>query len=341
MAVVQKIYYNPNEQQLPVPVVTGNDLCFDFSGNYGKTITFTVENTQPLASTIDLSTFFTTQYSFDNVTWNDAVPGNTYSIDQTTGYYLYVRGKNLKDPVPFWPTIQELHPINIAGYRSFSFGCNSDEIIKITPRGHLMALYDYENPQSTTITIKYAFTDLFGAKRGNVLDVNLKHLILDATTLSEGCYSEMFAHLYNVSQTRRGLGKIRNIEYFDLPNATLAPYCYYGMFNRTDITTAPELPGTILSPACYMQMFTECLKLTTSPELPARYSEDSCYQEMFRGCKSLSEVKCNLVSFSGEDSVTDMLLAVSSTGTFYKNENAEWPTGVIPSGWTIQNLPSE
>ena len=125
-------------------------------------------------------------------------------------------------------------------------------------------------------------------------------LLLPATTLTYGCYYDMF---YNTGFT----------EAPELPATELADYCYqwmfescgdltkapelpakemkegcYGaMFYNTGLTEAPALPATTLANWCYQNMFKDCAKLTKAPSLPAAEMKESCYQWMFANCINL------------------------------------------------------
>ncbi len=67
-------------------------------------------------------------------------------------------------------------------------------------------------------------------------------------------------------------------------------YCFYQLFERTSITTAPELPALSLKGYCYYCMFNYCLDLITAPELPATRLAESCYFGMFEYCKNLTTI---------------------------------------------------
>ena len=133
-----------------------------------------------------------------------------------------------------------------------------------------------------------------------------------------------------------------------LPATSVAQCCYYQMFmGCRSLTKAPELPATTLSRSCYADMFYDCTSLTKAPELPATTLAYSCYSNMFRNCSSLNEVHCQMPStISAEDIPTytfgdtfPWLRGVASTGTFYTNADANWPSGAsgIPTGWTRVN----
>ena len=131
-----------------------------------------------------------------------------------------------------------------------------------------------------------------------------ENLILPATTMVNGYYSEMF----------------------------------YGC---TSLTTAPELPATTLAVGCYSNMFNGCTSLATAPELPATILADSCYWYMFSGCTNLNYIKCLATDISASDCTTNWVSGVASSGTFTKSASmSSWTTGVdgIPTGWTVQDV---
>ena len=149
---------------------------------------------------------------------------------------------------------------------------------------------------------------------------------LPATTLAESCYSSMFDSCTSLRVAP------------SLPATTLSDYCYTEMFAHcSNLEVAPELPATTLVYYCYGGMFWECTSLTTAPELPASTLATSSYSSMFKGCTNLNYVKCLATNVSVYNCINEWLSGVSSTGTFVKAANAQWPTGVsgIPEGWTV------
>ena len=155
---------------------------------------------------------------------------------------------------------------------------------------------------------------------------------LPATTLANNCYENMFQNC--VSLTKAPV----------LPATTLASDCYYYMFSGcTSLTEAPALPATTLAQSCYNGMFKGCTSLTKAPDLPATTLASDCYNGMFNGCRRLNEVHCKIPSsyssFQISSYALNWLSNVSSTGTFYTNTDADWPSGEsgIPTGWTRVN----
>ena len=156
---------------------------------------------------------------------------------------------------------------------------------------------------------------------------------LPVTTLVDYCYSNMFKGCTSLVNAPR------------LPATTLAQNCYSDMFQGcTSLKKAPELPATALVTRCYQFMFNGCTSLTKAPDLPATALANYCYQSMFNGCTSLNEVRCEIPSTISAENVPTYtgsgtyawLKGVSSTGTFYTNTDANWPSGAsgIPTGWT-------
>ena len=159
---------------------------------------------------------------------------------------------------------------------------------------------------------------------------------LPATTLAEECYSYMF----------NGCSSLRLTP--DLPATTLVPGCYLYMFSNTNITAGPELPATTLAKECYAFMFNNCKSLITAPDLPATTLAPSCYWCMFKGCLVLTYIKC-LGYTSGENTgdndkptieyAGEWVDGVGPYGTFIKNPNMTWPTGIsgIPDTWKVED----
>ena len=129
---------------------------------------------------------------------------------------------------------------------------------------------------------------------------------------------------------------------------SVVEYAFRRLFmSCISLTKAPALPATTLADSCYDFMFDGCTSLTKSPELTATTLADNCYRGMFYGCGSLNEVRCKIPSsYSGAyiyrcttgttQPPYPWLSNVSSTGTFYTNADANWPSGSsgIPKNWT-------
>ncbi len=125
-----------------------------------------------------------------------------------------------------------------------------------------------------------------------------------------------------------------------LPVTTLTTCCYRAMFaNAKSLIKAPALPATTLADACYWFMF-ENTKITEAPELNAEILKKECYGGMFTGCTNLNYIKCMATSgVDSNNSTYNWVNSVASSGTFVKDVNTTWPTGVngIPSGWNTSS----
>ena len=150
--------------------------------------------------------------------------------------------------------------------------------------------------------------------------------VLSSTTLAEACYFGMFQGCTSLTTAP------------ELPATTLADNCYMWMFaGCTSLTTAPELPAITLDELCYYEMFYGCTSLTTAPVLSSTTLAEACYFGMFRGCTSLNYLKCLATDISATDCTTDWVYGVASAGTFIKDCDTNWSTGVngIPNGWNV------
>ena len=91
-------------------------------------------------------------------------------------------------------------------------------------QGNLYSLLSSENYESIFVLSSYGINTFFGLFRNNSGITSAENLILQATTLKQGCYRDMFAGCVN-------------------------------------LTTAPELPATKLADSCYYYMFAGCTNL--------------------------------------------------------------------------------
>lgn len=122
-----------------------------------------------------------------------------------------------------------------------------------------------------------------------------------------------------------------------LPATTLTPHCYRALFaNSPTVTVAPALPATTIAESCYRYMFQDC-SITTAPDLLAPILVTDCYDGMFHSCSGLTYIKCLATDISAASATTGWVQAVASSGTFVKDANTEWPTGVsgIPTRWVV------
>ena len=175
---------------------------------------------------------------------------------------------------------------------------------------------------------------------GNIMSLIYGDNFVGETTMS-GTYN--FCSLFKQSMCISAKNLI-------LPATTLTNDCYRAMFSLcTTLETAPQLPATTLAKECYWYMF-ECCAITTAPDLLAPTLATSCYAHMFVGCSNLNYIKCmatsgisnsNLANWVGEKNA-ETTLGVAGTGTFVKDNDADWSalsgTSGIPSGWEVINF---
>ena len=192
----------------------------------------------------------------------------------------------------------------------------------------LSLLYDVNFDSFTQLDTSYTnhFTHLF-YQDATLVDAN--NLVLP-TNVADYCYYEMFYNCTSLTTPPT------------LPATTMAVHCYDGMFYKCSmLTTAPALPATTLAQSCYYWMFGDCTSLTTAPELPATTLDVYCYGGMFSGCTSLNQVTTYANNISAGYCISNWLLNVAPTGTFYNNGTAVYgvdsPSG-IPQGWTEQSV---
>lgn len=280
----------------------GNYFYFQDVSGESNTIKLTKQG--PDAPTVTL------EYSRDGRNWNTWGSSSTtaLSLSLPANSKVYLRGIN-----SVFGNIDENNYFDCT--KSYKVGGDITTLLSIN--GNILNLSGRD----------FVFYGLFLNSESYNKLVSVSSLTLPSTTLSVGCYLNMF---YNC----RSL-----IDVPTLPAMNLADYCYSGMFNScSSLTTAPVLPATTLAPYCYGDMFYWCINLTTSPILPATTLVERCYTTMFQYCRSLNDVTSYANTINGL-SLNSWLDGVSSTGTFHKLGTYNYPSGKngIPSGWTVVN----
>ncbi len=243
-------------------------------------------------SQYDYSKTFLTFVPVEDSTFGFTKDGLSYSLDNGNTWTELAAGKTTPT-VPagskiMWKNNTELTPTSSAGIGTFSSDNNFDV------QGNIMSLNSDENN-----SLKYyAFYSLFK----NTKVRKAENLILPATTLTSGCYRDMFRGCTSLTSAPELPATTLNNSCYTcmfykcyslttapkLPAKKLYSDCYYQMFSCTALTTAPELPATELAKSCYNRMFSECTALTKAPELPATTLAEGCYGWMFSGCTSLT-----------------------------------------------------
>ena len=174
---------------------------------------------------------------------------------------------------------------------------------------------------------------------GNIMSMTAGDNFADVTTLP-GTWT--FCQFFKQS-------KCISAENLILPATTLTDDCYRAMFSLcTTLVTAPQLPATTLATECYWYMFEAC-GITTAPDLLAPALVSKCYGHMFVGCTYLNYIKClaksginttNLEKWVGKKDA-ETTLGVAATGTFVKDNDADWSntsgTSGIPTNWIVVN----
>ncbi len=199
-------------------------------------------------------------YSVDLVNWN-IWQGNAISAAKGSDnqYYLYLRGKGNSVITP-----------DVTDGLSSGFTLSN----YVDCYGNIETLLDYETVLNSNHPSMgaYCFSQLF--KSGKILSAPR----LEAVTLSEGCYANMFKSCTSLTTPP------------ELPAVELKAHCYEGMFKYCSaLSSVPALNATQLAFKCYYEMFRECTSLQSVPKtsLPALELEDNCYYTMFYGCKAL------------------------------------------------------
>ena len=224
-------------------------------------------------------------------------------------------------------------------------------------RGNVMSmLYGDDFEDKKTLTEISQLAALFCDWRGHLSNriINAKNLSLPATTLTRGCYQEMFAGCeYMLTAPKLPATTMATncyqymfdynsslIETPKLPAMQLASGCYYRMFRHcTTITKSPKLPATTLYASCYREMFGYCTNLEHAPELPALELVTDCYRSIFYDCHKINYIKAMFLTTPVIALTRNWVNGVAATGTFVKNANATWDvTGVngVPTGWTVR-----
>ena len=271
-------------------------------------------------------------------------PNYSYSIVDGEWFTPYESGTITLDPDEKMRIRWAKQPRTYIDHTTFPWPSNS---IRINIGGNIMSLLDGEYFAEADTVEGNAFEELFFIKQ-----VDLDDLVLPATTLAIGCYSNMFYGCTSLTTaptlpaTTLATFCYSNMFYGckslttapALPATALATYCYSNMFyGCKSLTTAPALQATTLANYCYEYMFYGCTSLATAPALPATTLARGCYSNMFYGCTSLNTVECLATNISATNATNTWLYNVSSTGTFTKAAGVTWPSGDsgIPSGWTV------
>ena len=225
----------------PVPSADYKGLAFISSG----------ESTVRLAQ-VGTPYEISLEYSTDESQWKPYTIGETITLADST-FLLFRDGEHRNHR--FSKDTENYYHFEISG--------------PISAQGNIMSLLNRDF--STPLTF-YGFFALF---EGSTSLLSAPEL--PATTMEQGCYSQMFS----------GCTALKSAP--ELPAEVLATNCYRYMFRGcSTLTSAPELPATKMEQGCYFGMFSECTGLTSAPELPAKVLAWNCYGWMFKGCSALT-----------------------------------------------------
>lgn len=252
----------------------------------------------------DYSTQYLTFRALEDGTFSFTNSGMSYSLDSGSTWNTLTASANT-------PTVQSGQTIMWKATLTASDNNGIGRFISsglFEAEGNAMSLKYGDNfIGQTTLTDDYSFCSLFSNYDDVVLWfsklANAENLVLPATSLTTGCYAQMFIDCY-------------------------------------DLTKAPVLPATTLADLCYFCMFQSCKSLTTAPVLPAATLSWYSYFQMFYYCTNLNSITCLATDISATNSTQYWTENVASSGTFYKNPSMNnWTTGDsgIPSGWIVVN----
>ena len=240
----------------------------------------------------------------------EAAPDQDGYISVTNPLQGMKYSKNYGDKIPIESDIEiHLEHFDVVQFYGNGTDYSGTKIvsgINMSLYGNIMSLVDEENFATITTMEGASFAGLFA---GNTCGFDASGLLLPATTLSEDCYSGMFAGCAGMS------------------------------------ATPVELPALTLAPGCYSNMFEGCSMLNKAPHLPATELVDGCYASMFSGCSILYQVTCLATTIPpGTNCTQDWLNGVSNNNPdggnpiFTKAKGVDWwtegPSG-IPLGWSV------
>ena len=241
----------------------------------------TVTISNPLGLTIEYSTD-------GGSTWTSASDGTISISDIAAGGTVQLRGNNAAYSTGV-----------IANSTIISF--DKDCYVY----GNLMSLVNKTGFATvTSLTANNTFFDLFDTNT-HLKNHPSKDIVLPATTLTEGCYSNLFYKCSALSKAPALPATVMATKCYErmfqsctsltvapeLPAMTMADYCYYFMFYGCNgLTAAPALPATTMAPYCYANMFGFCHSLTETPALPATTLDEYCYYRMFLGSNGLTTI---------------------------------------------------
>ena len=269
------------------------------------------------------------QYSIDEGRTWQSWGENEVLILKNVGEKIYVRGTN-PDGFSHMANLQKSDGEEVGQFTNFKMSG------EIAASGSVMSLIDGKG-ESLVIPCDYCFAHLFNSTRNpqqheDVMTTALtKAPELPATTLTMGCYLDMFgtcsllkeAPVLPATELASScyvsmFNNCRSLEIAPaLPATKLSKYCYEGMFSNSGIVVAPELPATDLMDSCYWGMFRLCKNMESAPELLATELKPGCYEGMFAGCSNLNYIKVGVMTLDNDFAATnEWVTGVNGPGAF-------------------------
>lgn len=256
----------------------------------------------------------TIEYSTDNIFWT-ASSDATLTIPVAEGGCVYFRGNN-------------------ASYFDFDALMATSTMVycHFTLEGHfyiygnIMSLIEKENFEyATELTGIGNFVSMFEGNEG-LMNHPTKNLELPATTLTMGCYSNLFRDCSGLTRA------------FALPATVLQQSCYDSMYRSTSVTSAveilaeeipsgacssmyngctelayaPDLHASVVGSEGCSSMFYNCYSLVSAPALPATVVGDRGYSNMFYNCISLTTPPALGATTIGKSTFNSMFKGCSS-----------------------------
>lgn len=208
---------------------------------------------------------------------------------------------------------------------------NTGDYIRFRHEGTLRSNY-------TQTSIKFMPTKNF-IVYGNIMSLQDGANFVNSRTISYAYQFNSLFRFSSIDPAPYPDAKIISAENLVLPATTLMPGCYSNLFNYCPLLITPPkiLPASTLTTSCYAGMFEGCTSLTTAPDLLAKRPADYAYRNMFRNCSSLSYIKC-LLDPTTSYVISSWVYGVAAYGTFVRDPNSSyWTVGNngIPSGWTV------
>lgn len=344
-------------------------LCkpfIDYSKQY-----FTIEALED-GLTASLSGENDLEYCVDGGEWK-ALPASTYTESINTGQTLSFKGfiepfGPMGPPKTSGQFIVEKR-CNLKGnIMSLLFGddfTDKTDMTNKTLRAMFVstAVVDASNLILPGIILSYScYNQMF--QNNNFIE---KAPELPATTIEQNCYSQMFCGCSNLIQAPKVLPANKvlyssyNNMFYGCTSLTKAPeilateiygpYCFQYMFaNCTNLIKGPSSISIKTfypeqgspPPSVCSSMFKNCINLTESPILVADWIGPYCYESMFEGCSKLNKITMLATTIGYENSLTNWVSGVSSTGEFIKHPDMhDLPVGSsgIPKGWIVDGQP--